>query len=356
MLRISLRAGGARWWARRAGALLSLALLTAPGSVSAQSPQEINLARETARDGLEAYQAGDFDKALSLFSQARAVYPSAQILRMTGYTLLALGEHMRAAEAMEAALDTKVVALAEADRADVEKQLGEAYARIGRIEARSKVAGAEVSIDGEPSLPLPLARPLRVAPGKHRVVRTVPGKPDVESEVEVRAGQALVVELDPTPAPPAKVEPPPKAAPPAAAPPPAREPWFAGQRTVGFVLVGAGVASGAAALITALAGASLRDDVEADIARHQEAFGDACQKNDPRECLFDRAVINQDADRADTLRDTSVWLGIGAGVLAAGGATLLYFYPGERDARDARGAAPVQCAAAPAALSCRGVF
>jgi hypothetical protein len=344
-----------------AAALALIATLTAiPGAARAQSPQEIALARETARDGLEAYQAGDYDKALGLFSQARAVYPSAQILRMTGYTLLALGEHMRAAEAMEAALDTKVGPLSEADRADVEKQLGEAYARLGRVEVKSRFAGAEVSIDGGPAQALPLPRPLRVAPGKHRLLRTAPGEPDASREVTVQAGESQVLDLDPPPPEAPKATPLPRATPAAPPPPSGREPWFAGQRTAGFVLVGAGVATGAAAVITALAGAGLRDDVEDDIARHQQSFGDACQKNDPRQCLFDRAVINQDADRADTVRDTSVWLGVGAGVLAAGGATLLLFYPWGSDARDTGSASSIHCAAsfpgAVAALSCRGAF
>jgi hypothetical protein len=357
--RSSLRACGRRRPAQAPIAALALlaALFVLPTMAHAQSPQEIALARETARDGLEAYQAGEYEKALSLFSQARTVYPSAQILRMTGYTLLALGEHMRAAEAMEAALDSRIGPLSDGDRGDVEKQLAEAHARIGRIDVKSRFDGAELTVDGGSPQALPLARPLRVAPGKHRLVRTAPGEPDASRDVAVQAGDSLSFDLDPPLPAPAKAAPPPAPPPPAPSPPAERAPWFAGQRTVGFVLVGAGVATGAAAVITALAGASLRDDVEEDVARHQQAFGDACQKNDPRQCLFDRAVINQDADRADTVRDTSVWLGVGAGVLAAGGITLLYFYPWGSAGRDTAAAPPLHCAAAfPAALSCRGAF
>ncbi|MEJ7729453.1 MAG: hypothetical protein WKG00_09565 [Polyangiaceae bacterium] len=337
--------------------LALLAMMAVPTMARAQSPQEIALARETARDGLEAYQAGEYDKALSLFSQARTVYPSAQILRMTGYTLLALGEHLRASEAMETALDSRIGALSEGDRGDVEKQLAQAYARIGRIDVASRFTGAELTVDGGSAQALPLPRPLRLAPGKHLLVRTAPGEAEARREVAVQAGESLSVDLDPPLPAPAKAEPPPAPPPPAPPPPAGRAPWFAGQRVAGFVLVGVGVATGAAAAITALAGASLRDDVEEDIARHQEAFGDACQRNDPRQCLFDRAVINQDADRADTVRDTSVWLGVGAGVLAAGGATLLFFYPWGNAGRDTAAAPPLHCAAAyPAALSCRGAF
>src|SRR5262245_35996417 len=91
-------------------ALLALTVLGSPGFALAQtpSPQEIALARQTALEGLTAYRAGQFDKALALFEQARAVYPSAQVLRMEGYSLLALEKWIKAAESMEASLVSEI--------------------------------------------------------------------------------------------------------------------------------------------------------------------------------------------------------------------------------------------------------
>ena len=72
------------------GALaISAAVLPEP-TARAQTTDEINQARTLAKDGFAAYKASDFKKALALFEQARKLYPSAQILRLNGYSLLAL--------------------------------------------------------------------------------------------------------------------------------------------------------------------------------------------------------------------------------------------------------------------------
>ena len=84
-----------------------LASPTFSGDVFAQQPAEtgqpdkaqINLARQAASEGLQAYRNSEFEKALNLFEQAKALYPSAQIVRMIGYSLLALERWMPAAEA-----------------------------------------------------------------------------------------------------------------------------------------------------------------------------------------------------------------------------------------------------------------
>src|SRR5271166_4908556 len=89
---------------------------------AAQSPSEVNLAKATAGEGLTAYNAGEFDKALGLFNQARKIYPSAQILRMIGYSELALEHWIKALEALEASLDAKVSPLGKDDRKDVQDQ------------------------------------------------------------------------------------------------------------------------------------------------------------------------------------------------------------------------------------------
>src|SRR3954470_24751017 len=70
----------------------------------AQSPEEIKIARQTAGEAFTAYKANEFEKALGLFDQARALYPSAQILRMAGYSELALERWEKAAASLEAAL------------------------------------------------------------------------------------------------------------------------------------------------------------------------------------------------------------------------------------------------------------
>src|SRR5262249_40818808 len=131
------------------------------------SPQEINIARQTAVEGLAAYKAGEYEKAMKLFEQAKALYPSANILRMDGYTHLALGHWEKALEALEAALASNVGPLDADDRKDVNEQMQKALAHFGSVTITSKVPGAEVSVDGGEYKKLPLEKPFRLLEGKH---------------------------------------------------------------------------------------------------------------------------------------------------------------------------------------------
>jgi len=333
----------------------------------AASPDEIKIARQTALDGLIAYKASEFEKALDLFEQARAVYPSAQILRMTGYSHLALQHWEKAAEALEQALTSDLGPLDEKDRKEVDDQLARALSHFGMVSVSTAVPDAELSIDGGPPRKLPLIEPIRLLEGRHRFVVSAEGHTDAEEEVKIDGGKPVELALDPVPiavAPPPKPKPPPKPA------PPPLEPWkgfFPHQREIGLAAAGAGLALGGVALITGLVGADLRGNVEEDARLHEQGFGMSCERGDYRLCVYDRAIINSDADRADTLRDASVWTGITSAVLVAGGATLFLLAPGSplapgprpRDAaapREEPRAATLACGPLLPGISCMGSF
>jgi hypothetical protein len=306
----------------------ALPIAISPGVAHAQaapptaSPQEIALAKQTATEGLAAYREGDFAKALSLFQQAKAVYPSAQVLRLEGYSLLALARWEAAAASMEAALESQVGPLSADDRKHVGEQLALATAHLATLNVASTVPGAKLSIDGGDAVPLPLNRPVRLVEGKHKVVVSAPEHDDLTEELTLEGGKAVERTLDPTPV---KKEEPPPPPPPEPPPPPKKSGWFPMQRPIGFAVAGVGLAAGGAALATGLAAAQIRGNVASDVEIHTSNYGQACNKGDYRLCLFDRAVINHAADRADMLRDATVGLAIGAGVLAAGGVVLIVF-------------------------------
>jgi len=312
-----------------------------PRGAAAQTPEEINIARQTAVDGLQAYQTGEFAKALGLFDQAKALYPSAQILRMVGYSQLALERWMDAAASMEAALASTVAPLSDKDKQEVQTELAKAMAHIGVITIQSDVTGAELAVDGGPFVALPLGQPLRLLEGPHTLMVRAPGHEELTREIVVEGGSKLELPLNPPLVPKDEPKPKPKPKPKPVAVKPA-EGWFPGQRVIGFAAAGAGVALGAAALGTALAGAALRGNVESDVELHNQNFGQNCDYGDIRMCKFDRAVINQDADRADALRDASVGLGISAGVLAAAGVVFVIFAPGGPAAAATQGSGEVQ--------------
>ena len=348
---------------------LGTACFTHDARAQAASADEVKIARQTAQEGLAAYKDGQFEKAVGLFDEAKALYPSGQIFRMLGYSLLGLERWEAAAVAMESALESTVVPLGDKDRVDVNAQLAKALAHMTTVTVKSKVEGSELVVDSKSAHPLPLAKPLRLVEGLHTFVVRAPEHTDAKREMKIEGGKTLTIDLEPEPfkkAPVAAVVPPPK---PVAkqAPPPEEsqhDGWFAGQKLVGFGAVGGGVLAGGAALTAALMGAHLRSNVEADIATHEKSYGKGCSQGDSRLCQFDSEVINHDADNADSLRDVGLFVGIGAGVLVAGGAVLVIFSGdghGKEDAHaSSRAPAPTSaklaCGPLGAGLLCGGTF
>jgi tetratricopeptide (TPR) repeat protein len=336
--------------ARLAAALCVTALVIAPSIARAQSPAEIQIARQTAIEGLAAYKAHEYDKAIRLFQDAHAVYPSGQILRMLGYSHLA-AEHWQAAlDALEQARDTQTGALSPEDKKDVEEQIAKALTHFGAVTVTSKVEGASVSVDGAPTKKLPLDKPVRMLAGKHTFVVRADAHLDATKEIDVGGGAAVDLDLEPElkdkPAPVIVAPPPPP-------PPPAPKTWLPHQRVIGFAAAGTGVLLGGAALATALVGAHVRSNVASDAAQHDAFYGAGCAHGDPRLCQFDVSVTNNEADQADALRDWSIALVIPAAVLTAGGALLIVQSRGKDDRSVG---SSVSCGVAGAGLACRGAF
>jgi hypothetical protein len=190
-----MKLGARRWWMAAAVALSIGA--ACPETARAQSPGEIQIARQTAQEGLSAYKAGEYDKAVRLFEQARAIYPSAQILRMHGYSLLALRQWEKAADAMEASLTSTLGPLSDEDKTDVKEQLSKANAHLAMVTIKTTAGDAEVIIDGGDPIPLPLSKPLRLVAGKYKLTLKTPDHPEVLREVDIPGGAPIEIDMDP---------------------------------------------------------------------------------------------------------------------------------------------------------------
>ncbi len=303
------------------GLVATLAFTT---PASAQSPEEIKIARQTAGEAFAAYKANEYEKALGLFDQARALYPSAQILRMAGYSELALERWEKAAASLEAALVSTLSPLDDVTKKDVQEQLAKALGHLATVAVSSRVPDTTLKVDDGPARPLPIEKPIRLLEGKHRFLVSAPDHIDATQELKLEGGNLIELPLDPTekarpPPPPPKVV--------VAPPPPPRKGWIPHQKMVGYGLAGGGVAVGAVALILTIETLQLQGLVKDDVAAHQGFYGDRCAKGDPRLCSYDITVTNAEADRADALRSAAIGLGIGAGVLAAAGVVLVVAAP-----------------------------
>ena len=101
------------------------------------------------------------------------------------------------------------------------------------------------------------------------------------------------------------------------------------QFVIGVAAGSVGVVLGAGAVTTGAGSLHLSDQVSNDMKLHRDNYGESCDKYPSlyRQCVFDRQVVNYDADRANTLANVSLGTAIAGGVLLAGGVTLILFSP-----------------------------
>jgi tetratricopeptide (TPR) repeat protein len=335
--------------------LLAAAALALAGPAYAQSPEDIKSARQMAKEGLAAYQASEFDKAQTLFSQARALYPSAQVIRMLGYSELALEHWVKAAETLEAALEAKQGPLDKDDRKDVQDQLNKALSHIGTLGVTSKVAGAKLSVDEGEARALPLDKPIRLPEGTHKLTVTAAGRLDATDDVKIEAGKLTEDALDPAEKPKPKPPPPPPPLPP---PKPQRKALVPYQREVGLGAVGVGAAFGAAALVTVIEAARWRSTADTEVKY--------LEMNPQNASAFATQVTSYTGDTANQLRNAAAGLGVTAAVLGAAGLTLFFLAPKKNappaDSAPAPGTPPpaawisVKCGTAGTGVRCTGAF
>lgn len=314
---------------RKLFALLTLALCMATVPAWAQpTPEQEAEGKQLARDAFEAYKQSNYLTALELFEKARAVYPTGQVLRMTGYTQLALERWVEAAETLEEALATDYKPLDDDVRGEVKEHVEEALSHVTVTVLTSEVEGAKVSIDGGEPIDLPTE--VRLLEGTHTFVASAEGHTDDERTANLPGGERFEIDLRPVQIelPEPIEEPPPPA--PKPAPDEADEPgegWFPHQQAVGFAVGGTGLAVLAAGIGTLAAGSSLRSATQENIDAHNVAYGPGCSTGDYLLCSYDIQLINEDGQRADTLQTTGVALTIVGGVLTATGITFLVFAP-----------------------------
>ncbi|MBM4360062.1 MAG: hypothetical protein FJ096_18305 [Deltaproteobacteria bacterium] len=328
---------------------LAAALVLASTEVALAEPSEKEQAkgRELATVALDHYQKEQYADALTKFQEAEKLYPTAQVLRMQGYTLIALKRFAEAADLLERSLKTDFKPLLPADAEDTEDQLKEALKKVGSITIRSSNDKATLRIDnGEPR---PLPQTVRLSVGSHRFVVEAPNYESKEEKRDVVAGTA-VLQLNPGPK---KVAPPPEttdvkpstedSGEPASKPPEESTPenageakpeppkgstpskgWFPQQRNVGIALASVGVVAGGTALGLGIHGLQLQNAVQTNIDLHNRNYDPACSRFSAY-CRADIALINHDGERAAALRNTALVTGlVGAGLATVGGLFLAF--------------------------------
>jgi len=294
------------------------------GAPALAQPVDEAQGKELAGEAMTHYKAGEFEEALDKFSQARAIYPTGQVLRMTGYAFIALGRWLEAARTIDEALKTDFKPLLPRDAEHAQDQLQVALDHLSVVELSSSVEGAKASVDGGPEQAVPVT--LYLEPGAHSFVVSAPDHAPVEREQDLSEGSRTRLELDPTilepeEPPPPEPEPAPKPVPVEPEEPSNAFGWFPGQGVVGLATAGAGVVLSGVAIGTGIYGASLRGAVQDNISAHNQLYDASCAAN-TASCLTDIELINRDGQRAQTYQNVALGTGIAGGALIAVGATL----------------------------------
>lgn len=295
-------------------ALVALALAVAHQPAVAQpSEDDQALGKELAIAGFDSYKAGSYEDALESFRKASELYPTGQVLRMLGYTLLALERWIEAADALEEAMSAEFKPLPDELLGEVRANLDKALAHVATVDVESDVAGAIVSIDGGETMSLPVTD-LRLPAGRHTFQASAQGEDDVEQEVDLAGGEKSTVTLtfaDTTLPPP----PPTTPARPGADSAGAGGPWQA----VGLSLGAVGLLATGVGVATLVGGIAMDESAEDDKALFEARYAGGCPPDGQTICAYDAAQINNQVDRAAALQTTGVVLtAVGGALLASG--------------------------------------
>ncbi|CAN5923036.1 hypothetical protein BH11MYX4_BH11MYX4_46470 [soil metagenome] len=232
----------------------------------AAASQEKNLqeARLHFGRGVQLYRDRDFPGALAEFKRAYAIGPSFRILFNIGQAQLEVLDYAAAMDTFTRYLKGGGTEIPADKRAEVEDILTRCRERIAEVTVHATQPRAEIFVDDVSVGREPLAGPLLVSAGRHRLSAVVDGFPIAVRIIEVAGGDHPSVELAfVTPMavvrPPAREESRPigPAAPPHLAPSPSRVPFW-----ISLGLTGAfGVATVTSGLLAVSARRSLDEEL-----------------------------------------------------------------------------------------------
>jgi hypothetical protein len=189
-----IRGAPRRSWSLSAA--LALSLLAAAAPVSAQP------AAAAQREGRERYERGvdlftqkDYGGALAEFQRAYQLTPYSVVLYNLGLTYAELGRPVEAVDTLQKVLDAPGSLSAER-LAQARAVRAEQAARVAELSVVSNVEGARIEIDGAEVAKAPLAAPLRIKAGPHRVGVVLSGYVPSRKEVDAPAGTRTEVRFE----------------------------------------------------------------------------------------------------------------------------------------------------------------
>ncbi len=251
---------------------IGIAFAAPPAGSQPSSAEPTKEAREEAasrfRKGFELYKEGDFQAALIEFRRAYELAPNYNVLYNIGQVYYQLQDYANALNAFEKYLSDGKDQIQAKRKEEVQRDIDKLRARIANIEVTTNVPDVEITLDDVPVGKTPLAKPLVVSAGRHKIGASKEGFKSITKVLEVAGADSLKLPLTlaedkvTVVAPPTastSSEPPPPPPPTASAsaapppPPPRSIPW------VGWAITGA---TGAGTLITGVLALAAANDLK----------------------------------------------------------------------------------------------
>jgi len=165
--------------------MLLLATATAHGQVG--DAARLSEAKRLFRQGNELRKAGDFQRALELYQQSRAIVASVPNTLDAAVCLQQLGRDDEALELYEILLTELADKLGPDDKQAIAAATRQLRPRVASVEVSANVAGTLV-VDGRMRSSVPMRSPVRVMPGTHVIRVLKDGFETFEKRVTLRAG------------------------------------------------------------------------------------------------------------------------------------------------------------------------
>lgn len=189
-----------------ARALLSLPLLAllptlAAGEARADDDKKVAVpaseeASQRFRSGVSFYKDRDFAAAMVEFRRAYELVPNFTVLFNLGQTARELKDYAVALKAFEQYLDEGGAKVPAARHKEVAASIEELRRKVGTLKITSNVEGAEVLLDDVSAGVTPLAAPIVVNVGRHKLSATSTGYTPVTRAVDVAGTTETPVALD----------------------------------------------------------------------------------------------------------------------------------------------------------------
>ncbi|HEY5283850.1 MAG TPA: PEGA domain-containing protein, partial [Polyangia bacterium] len=216
-------------------------------AMAAEDPLEEAAMKHFAR-AIEMVDKGDFQGGLQAFKDAYAAKPHYAVWYNIAQAHISLGQPLEALETLLRYLREGQDQIALEERLQVETQIKTLEAFLGELEVTTEPSGALLTVDGREIGRTPLAEPIRLVAGTHKITASLDGRPTVERTVSMAKERRyqLYLQLPPQPlkvAAPRDISPAPLGL--LAKPTPARSSL---RPALPYVLAGAGIALGGAAL------------------------------------------------------------------------------------------------------------